>query len=333
MTKKLTIGIIGAGRIGKVHSSSIMNFIPEAKIKYIADPWQGAKEWVDSLNGPIFTTDTNDIFEDTEVNAVLICSSTDTHVKYIIEAANAQKHIFCEKPIDHDIERINAAVAAVEKNDVKFQIGFNRRFDPNFKAVKKAIVDGKIGDIRFISITSRDPGPPPIEYIKVSGGIFMDMTIHDFDMARFLANSEVEEVYTKAAVMVDPKIGEAGDFDSAAIVLTFENGAICVINNCREASYGYDQRVEVFGSKGMVDIANDLHNRAVISTKDGVVGDKPLDFFMDRYTKAYIAEVKEFINAIVSNGKLTTCAIDGLKSVEIAKAAAQSAKTGLPVKL
>ena len=161
----------------------------------------------------------------------------------------------------------------------------------------------------------------------------MDMTIHDFDMARFLAGSEVEEVYTKAAVMVDPKIGEAGDFDSAAIVLTFKNGAICVINNCREASYGYDQRAEVFGSKGMVDVTNNLHSRAVISTKDGVTGEKPLDFFMDRYTQAYVAEVTEFINAIVNNGKLTTCATDGLKSVEIAKAAAQSAKTGVPVKL
>jgi myo-inositol 2-dehydrogenase / D-chiro-inositol 1-dehydrogenase len=333
MTKKLTVGIIGAGRIGKVHAASIMNFIPEAKIKYISDSWEGAKEWVDSLNGPIFTTDANEVFADKEVDAVLICSSTDTHVKYIIEAANAKKHIFCEKPIDHDIERINAAVAAVAENGVKFQIGFNRRFDTNFRAVKKSITDGKIGDIRFISITSRDPGAPPIEYIKVSGGIFMDMTIHDFDMARFLADSEVEEVYTKAAVMVDPKIGEAGDFDSAAIVLTFKNGAICVINNCREASYGYDQRVEVFGSKGMVDIANNLHSRAVISTKDGVVGEKPLDFFMDRYTQAYVAEVTEFINAIVDDADLTTCAADGLKSVEIAKAATQSAKTGLPVKL
>ena len=246
---------------------------------------------------------------------------------------DAKKHIFCEKPIDHDIGRIKAALAAIEENGVKFQIGFNRRFDTNFRAVKKAIVDGKIGDIRFISITSRDPGAPPIEYIKVSGGIFMDMTIHDFDMARFLAGSEVTEVYTKAAVMVDPKIGEAGDFDSAAIVLTFKNGAICVINNCREASYGYDQRAEVFGSKGMVDVTNNLHSRAVISTKDGVTGEKPLDFFMDRYTQAYVAEVTEFINAIVNNGKLTTCAADGLKSVEIAKAATQSAKTGLPVKL
>jgi len=333
MTKKLTVGIIGAGRIGKVHASSIMNFIPEAKIKYISDPWEGAKEWVDSLNGPIYTNNTSAIFEDKEVDAVLICSSTDTHVKYIIEAANAQKHIFCEKPIDQDISRIKEALAAIEENGVKFQMGFNRRFDTNFRAVKDAIVDGKVGDIRFISITSRDPGAPPIEYIKVSGGIFMDMTIHDIDMARYLADSEVEEVYTKAAVMVDPKIGEAGDFDSAAIVLTFKNGAICVINNCREATYGYDQRVEAFGSKGMVDITNNLHSKAVVSTKDGVTGEKPLDFFMDRYTQAYVAEITEFINAIVNNGKLTTCPADGLRSVEIAKAATQSAKTGLPVKL
>ena len=333
MSKKIIVGILGAGRIGKVHAKSIMNFIPEAKIKYISDPWEGTKEWVDSLNGPIYTNDASVIFKDPEVDAVLICSSTDTHVKYIIEAANAKKHIFCEKPIDHNIERINTALKAVKDNNVKFQIGFNRRFDKNFSAVKKAITDGKIGDLRFISITSRDPGAPPIEYVKVSGGIFMDMTIHDFDMARFLAGSEVTEVYTKAAVMVDPEIGKAGDYDSAAIVLTFKNGAIGIIDNCREAAYGYDQRVEVFGSKGMVNIANDLHSKAVISTKDGIVGEKPLDFFMDRYTQAYVAEIVEFIEAIVNNGNLTTCAEDGLKSVEIAKAATESAKTGMPVKL
>ncbi len=331
--KKLTVGILGAGRIGKVHANSIINFIPEVKIKYIVDPFQGAKEWVDSLNGPIFSTDPAVVFNDKEVDAVLICSSTDTHVKYIKEAAAAKKHIFCEKPIDHDLGKIKDAIKAVEDNKVKFQIGFNRRFDHNFKAAKDAITAGKIGNVRFVNVTSRDPGAPPIEYVKVSGGIFMDMTIHDFDMARFLAGSEAVEVYAKGAVMVDPKIGEAGDYDSAAIIIKFANGAIGMINNCREAAYGYDQRVEVFGSKGAVEIKNDSASSAIVSTKDGVTSEVPLNFFMDRYTQSYVSEVKDFVDAVINNKPTPTNTADGLKSVEIAYAAKESAKTGKPVSL
>ncbi|MCX5773117.1 MAG: inositol 2-dehydrogenase [Fusobacteria bacterium] len=329
----LTVGIIGAGRIGKVHANTILTQLPHIKIKYIADTWAGAKKYVESLNGLHFTQNIDDIFNDKEIEAVLICSSTDTHVEYIIKAANAKKHIFCEKPVDHDLNRIILAKEAVELNGVKFQIGFNRRFDHNFLAVKKAIDTHQIGDVRFINITSRDPEAPPIEYVKVSGGMFMDMTIHDFDMARFLAGSEVKEVYAKGVVMVDKAIGDAGDIDSAAIILTFENGSIGIINNCREASYGYDQRVEVFGSKGSVEIKNDTISSAIISTKNGVVAEKPLHFFMQRYTQSYKDEMIQFIESIQNNTETKTNIIDGLKSVEIAKAAVLSYKENRVVKL
>jgi myo-inositol 2-dehydrogenase/D-chiro-inositol 1-dehydrogenase len=330
---KMVVGVIGAGRIGKVHTQSILNFIPDVKVKYVADVFEGSREWVDKLGDVTFTNDVSRIFSDKEVKAVLICSSTDTHVKYIIEAAKAKKHIFCEKPVDHDIGKILDAKKAVEENGVKFQIGFNRRFDHNFKKVKQLIDDGQVGNIYFINITSRDPDAPPVSYVKVSGGMFMDMTIHDFDMARFLCGSEVKEVYAKGAVFVNPEIGAAGDIDSAVIILTFENGAIATINNCRKAVYGYDQRVEVFGSKGKVEIANDTPSTAVISNGEGIISEKPLHFFMDRYTQSYVDEIKDFIDAIVNKKETPTSMEDGLKSVEIAYAAKRSLKSGLPVKM
>ena len=330
---KMVVGVIGAGRIGKVHTQSILNFIPDVKVKYVADIFEGSREWVDKLGDVTFTNDVGRIFSDAEVKAVLICSSTDTHVKYIIEAAKSKKHIFCEKPVDHDIGRILEAKQAIEDNGIKFQIGFNRRFDHNFRKVKQVIDDGQVGKIYFINITSRDPDAPPISYVKVSGGMFMDMTIHDFDMARFLAGSEVKEVYAKGAVFVNPEIGAAGDIDSAVIILTFENGAIATINNCRKASYGYDQRVEVFGSKSKVEIANDTPSTAVISNGKGIISEKPLHFFMDRYTQSYVDEIKDFIDAIANKKETPTNIEDGLKSVEIAYAAKRSLMSGLPVKM
>jgi len=330
---KMTVGVIGAGRIGRVHTQSILNFVPEAKVKYVADVFEGSRQWVEKLPGIKFTTSTDEIFNDPEIDAVLICSSTDTHVKYIIEAAMAKKHIFCEKPVDHDIARILEAKKAVEENSVKFQIGFNRRFDHNFARVKKYINDGDAGKLYFVNITSRDPDAPPISYVKVSGGMFMDMTIHDFDMARFLAGSEVKEVYAKGAVFVNPEIGAAGDIDSAVIVLTFENGVIATINNCRKAVYGYDQRVEVFGSKGSVEISNDTPSTAVLSTESGIVSEKPLHFFMDRYTQSYVEEILQFIAAVTANADTPTNMNDGLKSVEIAQAAKKSLETGAPVRI
>ena len=236
------------------------------------------------------------ILADPAIEAVLICSSTDTHADLIVRAAQAGKHIFCEKPIAHSLAQIDAALAAVQRAGVKLQIGFNRRFDPNFARVRAAVAGGEIGSPRLLHIISRDPAPPPISYVKVSGGIFLDMTIHDFDMARFLIGDEVEEIYTAAGVMVDPAIGEAGDLDTALIVLRFRNGVIGMIDNCRQAAYGYDQRAEILGSAGKIATENCYPNQATLSTGDSVRKDLPFNFFMDRYSESFANEIRSFVH-------------------------------------
>ncbi len=334
MARKIRVGVIGAGRIGKIHTENIKFYIPDAEVKAVSDiDIEGIRVWAENLGIPKIVSDYKEILKDPEIDAVLICSSTDTHSRITIEAAEAGKHIFCEKPIDYDLTRIDAALKAVEKAGVKFQVGFNRRFDHNFKKVRDMIQEGKIGDPHIIKITSRDPAPPPIEYVKVSGGMFLDMTIHDFDMARYLSGSEVEEVYVNGAVLVDEAIGEAGDVDTAVITLKFKNGAIGVIDNSRKAAYGYDQRVEVFGSKGCVTASNDTPTTAVLSTEEGVVSDKPKYFFLERYTESFVTEVKCFIEAIVKDTPTPVEGIDGLKPVLIGLAAKKSLEEGIPVKL
>lgn len=334
MDKKIKLGIIGAGRIGKLHAENVIFNINYVEVKAISDLYADKiKDWAVGLGIKNVYADYKEILNDPEIDAVMICSSTDTHSQITIEAANAGKHIFCEKPIDYDLDRIYAALEAVKKAGVKFQVGFNRRFDHNFKKVREIVQEGKIGDPHIIKITSRDPAPPPIEYVKVSGGIFLDMTIHDFDMARYLSGSEVVEVYTNAAVLVDPKIGEAGDVDTALITLKFENGAIGVIDNSRKAAYGYDQRVEVFGSKGCVAVSNDTPSSAVLSTEEGVFSDKPKYFFLERYKDSFVEEVKDFFDAIQSGKETPVTGIDGLKPVIIGLAAKKSYETGKPVSL
>ncbi|WZL72086.1 inositol 2-dehydrogenase [Clostridiaceae bacterium 35-E11] len=334
MTKKVKVGIIGAGRIGKLHSQSIMYHIPEVEIKAISDVYfEPAKEWAEKMGIPNVTQDYKEIINDPEIDAVLICSSTDTHAQISIEAAKAGKHIFCEKPVDLSVEKVEAVLAAVKEAGVKFQVGFNRRFDHNFRKVKELIEANKIGDLHIVKITSRDPAPPPAEYVKVSGGIFLDMTIHDFDMARYLVGSEVEEVYVSAAVRVDPAIGEAGDVDTAVITLKFEDGTICVIDNSRKAAYGYDQRVEVFGSKGKVEVSNDTPTSAILSTEEGVFSDKPKYFFLERYMESFVDEMKDFMDAVVNNKEVPVTGIDGLKPVLIGLAAKKSVEEGRPIKI
>ena len=268
-----------------------------------------------------------------DIDAVLICSPTDTHARFAIAAAEAGKHIFCEKPIAHDLEQIDAVLAAVAEAGVKLQIGFNRRFDANFARVRQAIVAGEIGTPALLHIISRDPGPPPVSYVKVSGGMFLDMTIHDFDMARFLVGAEVVEVYTQAAVTVDPAIGEAGDVDTAVIMLKFANGVIGTIDNCRRASYGYDQRVEVLGSKGAIATANNYPNAATISDAGSVRRDLPLNFFMDRYTESFANEVTAFVDAVLNDKPTPVTGHDGRVPVVMGLAAGISYREGRPVKL
>lgn len=329
------VGIIGAGRIGKVHTASICNLVKNAQLKSIADPFmtEETAAWAKSMGAETATKDYKEILADPDIDAVLICSSTDTHSAISVEAIKAGKHVFCEKPIDHDVEKIKEVMEALKEHKVKYQVGFNRRFDHNFEAVKNAVTEGKIGDPHIIKITSRDPEPPAPEYVKVSGGIFLDMTIHDFDMVRYLAGCDAEEVYVEAAVLVDPAIGEAGDVDTAVITLKMENGAIAVIDNSRKAAYGYDQRAEVFGSKGMAATANDAPSTAIISTKDGVTGEKPLYFFLERYMDSFAKEMNCFIEAIEKDTDTPLGVEDGLKPVLMGLAAKKSWQEHRPVKI
>lgn len=329
------IGIIGAGRIGKVHLQSITYHVKNAVVTAIADPFMNeeTEKFVKSMGVEKISKDYKDIINDPEIDAVMVCSSTDTHSSISVEAINAGKHVFCEKPVDHSIEKIQAVADALEGKKLKFQVGFNRRFDHNFAAIRKAVDDGRIGDPHIVKITSRDPEPPNPAYIKVSGGIFLDMTIHDFDMATFLVNSDVEEVYVQSAVLVDPAIGEQGDVDTAIITMKMANGALCVIDNSRKAAYGYDQRAEVFGSKGMVATSNDTLSSAVVSDANGVTGEKPLFFFLERYMQSFTDEVAQFVDAIENDKDVPVGIHAGMQSVKIGLAAKKSVEEHRPVKL
>ena len=331
----MKVGIIGAGRIGKVHAKNISMFVPEMEIKTIADPFMNeqTEAFAKSCGIPNTTKDANDILNDPEIEAVLICSSTDTHSKYIIEAAHAGKNIFCEKPIDYDLEKVHAAINAAKEAGVKLQIGFCRRFDHNHRAVYDMVRDGKVGKVNIIKISSRDPEPPPVSYVKVSGGIFMDMTIHDFDMVRYLAGSEVTEVTAYGAALSGAGYEEYGDVDTAIVMMKFENGALGVIDNSRAAHYGYDQRTEVHCDQGCVQVANDLNNTAMISSAAGVEVAKPTWFFLERYNNAFIAEAKAFTDAVLNDTDTLVTGFDGLQPVKIAMAANLSMKEGRPVKL
>jgi len=326
----MKVAIIGTGRIGRVHIENISTAVREMEIMMVADPYLTAESeaFVKQFDIPVLTKDVESIFTNREIEAVLICSSTDTHADYVIKAAAAGKHIFCEKPVDHDVNRVRAALDAVEKAGVKMQIGFNRRFDHNHRGVYEAVRSGAIGTPHIIKITSRDPQPPTIDYVKRSGGLFYDMMIHDFDMIRFLAGSEVTEVYAKGAVLVDPAIGAEGDVDTALVTLTFENGTVGVIDNSRQAVYGYDQRVEVFGSEGAVQNENDIPNTVVISRADSVTSGTAYKVMWDRYTQAFIAEMKAFANAIANDTVPEVTGLDGLYPVLMAAAATKSVKEG-----
>lgn len=332
----LKIGIIGAGRIGKVHLESISYHVKNATVTAMADPFMNeeTEKLIRSYGVSKVTKDYKDILNDKDIDAVLVCSSTDTHAAISIEAINAGKHVFCEKPVDHSIEKIQAVADALKEHpNIKFQVGFNRRFDHNFAAIRKAYDDGKIGEAHILKITSRDPEPPNPAYIKVSGGIFLDMTIHDFDMACFLTDSDVEELYVNSAVLVDPAIGEQGDVDTAIITMKMANGALAVIDNSRKAAYGYDQRAELFGSKGMVATNNDTVSSAVISNADGVTGEKPLFFFLERYMGSFSEEMRQFTEAVINDTEVPVGIHAGLQSVKIGLAARKSVEEHRPVKI
>ena len=332
--KKVRIGIIGAGRIGKVHAATLAFQVNEAEPVAITDVNRAEADALAAKCGiSKVAASAEELIADKSIEAVLICSSTDTHADLVVRAAEAGKHIFCEKPVDLTLAKIDRALAAVEKAGVKLQVGFNRRFDPNFARVRQAITNGEIGTPHLMHIISRDPGPPPISYVKVSGGMFLDMTIHDFDMARFLIGDEVEEIYTAAGVMVDPEIGKAGDVDSAVMTLRFRNGVIGTIDNSRKAVYGYDQRVEVLGSGGSIATGNCYPNQAVISTGESVRRDLPLNFFMERYTESFANEMRAFVKAVAEDNPTPVTGMDGRIPVMIGLAARKSYEERRPVKV
>jgi myo-inositol 2-dehydrogenase / D-chiro-inositol 1-dehydrogenase len=332
--KRLRIGIIGAGRIGRVHAETLSFRLPEAAPMAISDVnLSAAQEVAERCHIPRVVQDNQEIFADPAIDAVLICSPTPTHAALVMQAARARKHIFCEKPIDHSVSQIDLALREVSKAGVKFQVGFNRRFDTNFARVRAAVLQGEIGTPHLMHIISRDPAPPPISYIRASGGIFLDMTIHDFDMARFLLGDEVESIYTAGSVRVDPEIGKAGDLDTALMVLQFKNGVIATIDNSRKAAYGYDQRVEILGSKGSIATENRYPNQAVLSTDAAIQRDLPLNFFMDRYTESFIAELQAFVQAVLENKPTPVNGQDGRIAVLMGKAARKSYDESRPVRL
>ena len=331
---KIRVGLIGAGRIGTLHIEHLAQNIPEVELTTICslNP-SNTKSLAQQFNVPKVTTDYNTLLADPEIDAVLVTTPTNTHVKISQAAAKAGKHIFCEKPIALDLEQIDETLAIVKEAGVKFQVGFNRRFDASFKRVREAVASGEIGEPHIMRITSRDPAPPPIEYVKVSGGIFLDMTIHDFDMARYLIGEEVVEVYAAGGVRVDPKIGEAGDIDTTVITLRFQNGVIGTIDNSREAVYGYDQRVEVFGSNGMVTAANPLTDTVTFSGSEGSRTASPPYFFVERYKQAFLSELQAFFTCIQEDTLPAVTGADGRAPVLIGFAALKSLRENRPVRL
>ena len=335
MGKVLKIGLIGCGRLGRLHAENIHNSVSEAEIVLAADLFMNddMAAWANSAGIPETTNDPDKLIASEKVEAVFICSSANTHSEYIIKAAEAGKDIFCEKPIHTDIPGIQAALTAVEKAGVKLQIGFNRRFDPSHRKVHEAVASGELGRPYVVKITSRDSIGPTMVYVKNSGGLFFDMMIHDFDMARYVIGSDIEEVNVIGAVLTDQRYADYDDIDTAIVTMKFANGALGVADGCRTAPYGYDQRVEVHCKEGCVQDTNILNHTAVISTSEGVISSKPKWFFLERYTQAFIDEEKAFVDSVLHDTEIQVTGYDGLVSVKAAIAAGISLREGRPVKL
>ncbi|MGV3763434.1 inositol 2-dehydrogenase [Parapedobacter sp.] len=324
---QLKIGIIGLGRIGNIHYNNIRYHIPEAEVVMVSD--------VDKNRMPddVPYGDAGTLIGHPDVEAVVICSPTDTHANYVAQCAREGKHVFCEKPLDLSLARIRETLAVVRQHDIQLMLGFNRRFDANFMKLKALVDEGKIGDVQLVKITSRDPAPPSVDYLKSSGGLFLDMTIHDFDMARYVMGKEVKEVYAAASALTGGAVAEADDIDTAVVTLKFEDGSMAVIDNSRKAVYGYDQRLEVFGSKGMAHVENNKPDTHMYYNGEGAASALPLHFFMERYTMSYLTEMKAFVKSVQGKQPVPVGGGDGLKATMLAVAAQQSVERNTPVTL
>ncbi len=327
----LHIAQFGAGRIGQIHAANIAA-MKDVRLRYIVDVNTEAAQKLAARHGAKVVSE-REAFADREVGAVLIASSTDTHARLAIAAARAGKAIFCEKPIDLSLKKVDDCLAQVEKAGVPMFVGFNRRFDPSFAALKRRLDAGEIGAVEQVVISSRDPGPPPLAYVKVSGGMFRDMTIHDFDMARWLLGEEPVEVFAMGECLVDTKIGAAGDIDSAMVLLRTASDKMCHINNSRRAAYGYDQRIEVAGANGMLRAENIGETTVEHFGPKGTVSDRPLDFFLERYAAAYRAEMSSFVQALRNKSAMPVGARDGRQALVLAEAALESHRKKKPVKV
>ncbi len=324
---------MGIGRIGRIHLENCCTRMNGVEVVAAMNPSEGGRKFADRFNVPLVTSNADEVIHHPGIDAILICTSTNVHADYVIQAARAGKAIFCEKPLDLSLQKVRETLAVVNETGVPLMLAFNQRLDPNFHEIKRSIDDGKIGKMHSIHIISRDPGPPPIPYIKASGGLFMDMTIHDFDMAGYLANDEAVEVFAKGFNLVDPEIGRAGDIDTAYVMITFKNNITAMIENSRKACYGYDQRLEVFGSGGMIKAENPLKTTNAFLDKNGVQLSRNLDFFIDRYRESYLLEVEAFIEALQQNKPMPITGEDGLKAMLLAIAADRSMRENRIVKL
>lgn len=333
--KEIRIGLLGLGRIGRLHAANLVRSVPGARLVAAADPYLNEEGIVfgENLGIQRMSQNEEDLFAASDINAVFICSPTATHPDFICRAATAGKHIFCEKPIGLELTEIDTALKAVEKAGVKLQLGFVRRFDRNHKKVRDVVASGRMGETHLVKVCSRDPEQPPEDYVAVSGGIFVDMMIHDFDMARYLAGSEVLEVMAYGANKVDPFFAKYGDVDTAIVMLKFANGAIGVIDNSRAARYGYDQRVEVHCDKGCVQDGNERIDTSMISSAQGVLYEKPTWFFLERYNDAFISEAAAFVDAIQHDHKPPVDGQDGLMALLIAMAAKCSLEENRPIRI
>jgi myo-inositol 2-dehydrogenase/D-chiro-inositol 1-dehydrogenase len=328
--REIVAGIVGAGRIGRLHADNLMA-MTGVRLKAVADPIITAEEW--SSRGVQPLEDPMGVIQDPDIEAVLVCSPTPTHADLTEAAALTGKHVFCEKPIALDPNRVRQTLETVERAGILLQVGFNRRFDPTFARVRRAVVEGEIGDVQVVRVVARDPEPPPADYVKASGGMFLDMTIHAFAMVRFLSGCEVEEVQAFGAVLVDPAIGEAGDVDTAAVTLKLSGGALAVIENSRRAVFGYDQRVEVLGSRGGVEARNEAPCQVRLRHGSSERSENPLYFFLERYQQSFVAEMSEFFDCIRQDREPPVTGLDGLIPLLIGAAATRSMRENRPIRV
>ncbi|MFK7902274.1 MAG: inositol 2-dehydrogenase [Nitratireductor sp.] len=327
----INVGILGSGRIGQVHAKAV-NASSNAKLVAVSDYFEEAAKALGAQYGADVRT-SDEILASSDIDAIIICTPTSTHCDYIETGVANNKAVMCEKPVDMASDRIKECLEIIKDSSAPLLVGFNRRFDPGFKNLQARLANGDIGEAELITITSRDPAPPPLTYVRTSGGLFRDMMIHDFDMARFLLNEEPTEVYATGSALVDPEIGKAGDVDTASVILKTASGKICQISNSRRATYGYDQRIEVHGSKGMLKAANIHESIVEIADGSGFKTDPALNFFLERYVQAYDGELQHFLDCIEKGTQPSPNGYDGLRAQMLADAAQQSLDTGLPVKL